>query len=116
MKNQKKQKRRVVSKGNRGPADAGSSRNLTDEKSLQGMSKSEVTDDSVSKKENVPARKHTVNLPPLESLLKAGVHFGHQTNKWHPKMSRYIYSQRGGVHIIDLSQTLKRLEEAQDLI
>ena len=41
----------------------------------------------------------------LEDLLNAGVHFGHQTRRWNPKMSQYIYTARNGVHIIDLVQT-----------
>jgi small subunit ribosomal protein S2 len=51
-------------------------------------------------------------LPSVEQLLEAGVHFGHKTNKWNPKMSEYIYTQRNGIHIIDLSQTLSLLEKA----
>ena len=48
----------------------------------------------------------------LEKLLHAGVHFGHKTSKWHPKMSQYIYTSRNGVHIIHLEKTVAKLNEA----
>ena len=48
----------------------------------------------------------------LKALLESGAHFGHQTRRWNPKMNRYIYGVRGGVHIIDLTKTAKLLEDA----
>jgi small subunit ribosomal protein S2 len=48
----------------------------------------------------------------MRELLEAGVHFGHQTRRWDPKMKRFIFSERGGIYIIDLQQTLELLEEA----
>lgn len=48
----------------------------------------------------------------MKSLLEAGVHFGHQTRRWNPRMRRYIYTQRNGIHIIDLQQTLGLINEA----
>jgi len=48
----------------------------------------------------------------MRELLEAGVHFGHQTRRWNPKMRRYIYAERGGIYIIDLTQTQELLEEA----
>ena len=48
----------------------------------------------------------------MRELLEAGVHFGHQTRRWNPKMRRYIFSERGGIYIIDLTKTLELLEEA----
>lgn len=48
----------------------------------------------------------------LERLLHAGVHFGHKTSKWHPKMSQYVYTSRNGVHIIHLEKTVAKLNEA----
>jgi len=48
----------------------------------------------------------------MKSLLEAGVHFGHQTRRWNPKMRRFIFTQRNGIHIIDLQQTVQNLEEA----
>jgi small subunit ribosomal protein S2 len=50
----------------------------------------------------------------IKELLEAGVHFGHQTRRWNPRMRRYIHGERDGIHIIDLLQTEKLLEQAQD--
>ena len=50
----------------------------------------------------------------MKQLLEAGVHFGHQTRRWNPKMSPYIYGERNGIHIIDLRQTVLRVAEAVD--
>ncbi len=49
----------------------------------------------------------------LKQLLEAGAHFGHQTRRWNPKMQRYIYGARGGIHIIDLTKTAPLLEDAE---
>jgi small subunit ribosomal protein S2 len=54
--------------------------------------------------------------PVLEQLLEAGVHFGHQTRRWNPKMRRFIFAERNGIHIIDLQKTLRQLELAQKLV
>ena len=48
----------------------------------------------------------------MKQLLEAGVHFGHQTRRWNPKMARYIYTDRNGIYIIDLQKTVKKIEEA----
>src|SRR6266511_641778 len=48
----------------------------------------------------------------MRELLEAGVHFGHQTRRWDPKMRRFIFGERGGIYIINLEQTLQLLEEA----
>jgi small subunit ribosomal protein S2 len=50
----------------------------------------------------------------MRELLEAGVHFGHQTRRWNPKMRRFIFGERGGIYIIDLTKTLELLEEAHD--
>jgi len=50
----------------------------------------------------------------MKALLEAGVHFGHQTKRWNPKMRPYIFTERHGIHIIDLQQTVRLLAEAQD--
>ena len=55
----------------------------------------------------------TVNL---EDLLEAGAHFGHQTQRWHPKMKKFIFGERAGIHLIDLKQTLYSLLEAYEVI
>lgn len=52
----------------------------------------------------------------LAELLESGVHFGHQTRRWNPKMSQYIYTARNGVHIIDLVQTAQLIEEAYEFV
>ena len=53
--------------------------------------------------------------PNLDQLLAAGVHFGHQTRRWNPKMRRFIFAERNGIHIIDLQKTLRQLELAKKL-
>ncbi len=53
--------------------------------------------------------------PNLDQLLAAGVHFGHQTRRWNPKMRRFIFAERNGIHIIDLQKTLRQLEVARTL-
>jgi small subunit ribosomal protein S2 len=53
-----------------------------------------------------------MSLVSMKELLEAGVHFGHQTHRWNPKMKRFIYGARNGIYIIDLHETLRRLEEA----
>ena len=50
----------------------------------------------------------------MKELLEAGVHFGHQTRRWNPKMRRYIFTERGGIYIIDLQQTQELIQEAHD--
>lgn len=57
-----------------------------------------------------------MKMPTILELLQAGVHFGHQKGRWHPKMKEYIFTERGGVHIIDLEKTLIKLEEATDFL
>jgi small subunit ribosomal protein S2 len=52
----------------------------------------------------------------MRELLEAGVHFGHQTRRWNPKMRRYIFGERGGIYIIDLTQTIELLQEAHDFV
>ena len=52
----------------------------------------------------------------MKQLLEAGVHFGHQTRRWNPKMQTYIYTERNGIYIIDLQKTVKKLEEAYNFV
>ena len=52
----------------------------------------------------------------MKSLLEAGVHFGHQTRRWNPKMARYIFTERNGIYIIDLQKTVKKLDEAYNFV
>lgn len=67
-----------------------------------------------------PAERPPVERDPshitMKSLLEAGVHFGHQKRRWNPKMRRYIFTHRNGIHIIDLQKTLRMLEEAAGFI
>src|SRR3990170_2685742 len=57
-----------------------------------------------------------MQVPSMEQLLEAGVHFGHQVRRWNPKMKPFIFTARGGVHVIDLAQTVDKLEEACEFI
>jgi small subunit ribosomal protein S2 len=52
----------------------------------------------------------------MKQLLEAGVHFGHQTRRWNPKMAQYIFTERNGIYIIDLQKTVKKMEEAYDFV
>ncbi|MDD5886899.1 MAG: 30S ribosomal protein S2 [Oscillospiraceae bacterium] len=52
----------------------------------------------------------------MKQLLEAGVHFGHQTRRWNPKMAPYIFTERNGIYIIDLQKTVKKLEEAYNFV
>ncbi len=52
----------------------------------------------------------------MKELLEAGVHFGHQVKRWHPKMKKYIFGERNGIYIIDLQKTVKGLEEAYNFV
>lgn len=90
--------------------------------------KKSVTTESTSKKEEAAAKPTSKNpelsktttkksdLPTMKDLLEAGSHFGHPTQKWNPKMRRYIYDNRGGFHIIDLSKTIELLGKAVEFL
>lgn len=52
----------------------------------------------------------------MKQLLEAGVHFGHQTRRWNPKMARYIFTERNGIYIIDLQKTVHKVDEAYNFI
>jgi len=54
--------------------------------------------------------------PQIQDLLEAGVHFGHQTRRWNPKMRRFIFAERSGIYIIDLQKTLRQIGKAQELL
>ena len=57
-----------------------------------------------------------MSVVPMKALLETGVHFGHRTKRWHPKMRPYIFTERNGVHIIDLQQTIVAIDQAAALI
>ena len=52
----------------------------------------------------------------MKQLLEAGVHFGHQTKRWNPKMARYIFQERNGIHIINLEDTANQIDKAYDFV
>ena len=52
----------------------------------------------------------------MKQLLEAGVHFGHQTRRWNPKMARYIFTERNGIYIIDLQKTVRKVDEAYNFV
>ena len=61
-------------------------------------------------------RIHKMAVVSMKQLLEAGVHFGHQTRRWNPKMAPYIFTERNGIYIIDLQKTVKKLDEAYNFI
>ncbi len=61
-------------------------------------------------------RKTNMAVVSMKQLLEAGVHFGHQTRRWNPKMAPYIFTERNGIYIIDLQKTVKKLDEAYNFI
>ena len=56
------------------------------------------------------------NVVSMKALLEAGVHFGHQTRRWNPKMAPYIYTERNGIYIVDLAKTVRKLEDAYSFV
>ena len=70
----------------------------------------------MSKEEEKPKEDFNMSVISMKQLLEAGVHFGHQTRRWNPKMAEYIYTERNGIYIIDLQKTVKKVEEAYYLI
>jgi len=61
-------------------------------------------------------RRKLMSVVPMKSLLEAGVHFGHRTRRWNPKMKPYIFTERNGIHILDLQQTIAQIDEAYNLV
>ena len=66
--------------------------------------------------EEKPRRNSNMFVVSIKQLLEAGVHFGHPTKKWNPKMAEYIFTERNGIHIIDLQKTVKKFEEAYNFV
>jgi len=66
--------------------------------------------------EEKPRRYFKMAVVSMKQLLEAGVHFGHQTRRWNPKMAQYIFTERNGIYIIDLQKTVKKLEEAYNFV
>ena len=59
-----------------------------------------------------PMEVKTMSVISMKQLLEAGVHFGHQTRRWNPKMAPYIFTERNGIHIIDLQKSVGKVDEA----
>ena len=74
----------------------------------------EVKEEAATNEVTMAEVMHDENTPvvTMKKLLEAGVHFGHQTRKWNPKMSKYIYGARNGIYIIDLNKSMQKIEEA----
>src|SRR5690606_38402159 len=66
--------------------------------------------------ENKKEAKQALKMPTPQEMFKAGVHFGHETSRWNPKMGKYIYDSRGNIHIIDVTKTSERLKIACEFI
>jgi small subunit ribosomal protein S2 len=66
--------------------------------------------------EEIKPKGRNMSDTQLKDLLEAGVHFGHQSSRWNPKMKKFIFASRNGIHIIDLQKTLKALQEAQAVV
>ena len=71
---------------------------------------------NISPAEEKPRRYFQMAVVSMKQLLEAGVHFGHQTRRWNPKMAQYIFTERNGIYIIDLQKTVKKLEEAYNFV
>ena len=63
-----------------------------------------------------PRGERKMSVISMKQLLEAGVHFGHQTRRWNPKMAPYIFTERNGIYIIDLQKTVKMIDEAYDFM
>ena len=61
-------------------------------------------------------RRNSMAVVTMKSLLESGVHFGHQVKRWDPRMKKYIFAERNGIHIIDLQKTIVSIKDAYDAI
>jgi len=68
------------------------------------------------KKISFPMKEHFVAVVTMKSLLESGVHFGHQVKRWDPRMKKYIFAERNGIHIIDLQKTMASIKEAYEAV
>jgi small subunit ribosomal protein S2 len=71
---------------------------------------------SLTQAEVLTERENTVSVISMKQLLEAGVHFGHRTRRWHPKMRTFIFTERNGIHIIDLQQTMRQVNNAYTVV
>ena len=70
----------------------------------------------VKRRQTLKTKEEIMSVISMKQLLEAGVHFGHQTRRWNPKMAPYIYTERNGIHIIDLQKTVGKVQEAYDAL
>ena len=63
-----------------------------------------------------PTKGESVAVVTMKNLLESGVHFGHQTKRWDPRMRRYIFAERNGIHIIDLQKTIAAIKSSYDVV
>ncbi len=75
-----------------------------------------VKDDLSGGKQKPLGGNKNMSVISMKQLLEAGVHFGHQTRRWNPKMKKYIFTERNGIYIIDLQKTVKKVEEAYNFV
>jgi len=75
-----------------------------------------LDDQAGGKNKNQKMEEKTMSVISMKQLLEAGVHFGHQTRRWNPKMAEYIFTERNGIYIIDLQKTVKKIVEAYDFV
>jgi small subunit ribosomal protein S2 len=68
------------------------------------------------RRQTLKTKEEIMSVISMKQLLEAGVHFGHQTRRWNPKMAPYIYTERNGIHIIDLQKTVGKVQEAYDAL
>jgi len=78
---------------------------------INGMTRAEEKRKLIRRKEN-----NMASVISMKALLESGVHFGHRTNKWHPGMRPYIFTERNGIHILDLQQTVKAINAAYNVV
>lgn len=75
-----------------------------------------LTLDDLVRRNKTTGRIYEMAVVSMKQLLEAGVHFGHQTRRWNPKMSKYIFTERNGIYIIDLQKTVKMMEQAYSFV
>ena len=92
-------------------------------KHAEGLKRSSLSGDRVRFEMNLRRKKqtkeswfNTMAVISMKQLLEAGVHFGHQTRRWNPKMARYIFTERNGIYIIDLQKTVKKVDDAYNFV
>ncbi len=80
------------------------------------MSETKTKDVSAQNSNSTQQQEESSNVISMRQLLECGVHFGHQTKRWNPKMKPYIFTSRNGIHVIDLQQTIKLIHDVYELV